>query len=69
MLFSGRSSGAHAPALERAILMSGRYVALTDSGLAWRLVQIAKGHAFRTLVGRKLDMKMLSNKSAALRSH
>lgn len=43
--------------VERTLLLCGSYVVVTDQSFAWRLWQIAKGFAFRTLVPSGIDLR------------
>lgn len=42
--------------IERALLLSGHYVTLTDRSAGWRSLQMLKGHAFRMLVPPQLAL-------------
>ena len=57
--FVRKLAPSRAPDIERALLLCGHYVALTDRSTLWRLTQIAKGHAFRAVVGSQIRMELL----------
>lgn len=44
----------HYAAIERSVLLCGRYIELTERPTYWRLFQIAKGYALRMLVQKQI---------------
>lgn len=49
----------HSTGMERGILLSGRYVVMTDRPVFWRIAKIIRGYVFRAIVRRQLDMRRI----------
>jgi glycosyltransferase involved in cell wall biosynthesis len=54
--FLARFGPTHQERIERSLLLCGKYVALTDRSLYWRIWQMIRGSAFRFLVPSRMDL-------------
>jgi glycosyltransferase involved in cell wall biosynthesis len=54
---SVRFGSARQERIERTLLLCGNYVVLTNQSFVWRLSQIVKGSAFRTLIPPCIDLR------------